>query len=83
MKIKMKTPLEKKNKEVMDLVSTIKLYNAYLISKNKKSRIDDLYSRLQFRLGELLEEAQLREADIKINVYQGILDILKEKDVLE
>jgi len=75
------TELEKKNKEVMDLANAIKLYDRHLISKDKKSRIMDLGGRKVFRLQELLNEVQLREADIKIAIFKQILEILKEKNV--
>ena len=75
------TELEKKNKEVMDLANAIKLYDRHLISKDKKSRIMDLDARMDFRLRELLSEVQLREADIKIDIFSEILEILKEKNV--
>jgi len=75
------TELEVKNKEVMDLANAIKLYDRHLISKDKKSRIMDLGGRKVFRLQELLNEVQLREADIKIAIFKQILEILKEKNV--
>jgi len=74
------TELELKNKEVMDLADTIKLYDRHLISKDKTSRIMDLDGRKEFRLRELLNEVQLREADIKIDIFQQILKILKEEN---
>ena len=74
------TELEKKNKEVMDLANAIKLYDRHLISKDKKSRIMDLSGRLEFQLGELLKEVQLREADLKISNFQKVLNILKEEN---
>lgn len=75
--------IEKKYKEVMELADTIKLYDKHLISKDKQSRIVDLYSRMDFRLRELLNESQIKEADIKITIFSEILEILKEKNVLE
>ena len=74
------TELEK-NKEVMDLANAIKLYDRHLISKDKKSRIMDLDARMDFRLRELLSEVQLREADIKIDIFSQILSILKETNI--
>ena len=74
------TELEKKNKEVMDLANAIKLYDRHLISKDKKSRIMDLSGKLEFQLGELLKEVQLREADLKISNFQKVLNILKEEN---
>jgi len=74
--------LEVKNKEVMDLANAIKLYDRHLISKDKKSRIMDLSGRLEFQLGELLKEVQLREADLKISNFQKVLNILKEKNIV-
>ena len=76
------TELEVKNKEVMDLANAIKLYDRHLISKDKKSRIMDLSGRLEFQLGELLKEVQLREADLKISNFQKVLNILKEKNIV-
>ena len=76
------TGLEVKNKEVMDLANAIKLYDRHLISKDKKSRIMDLSGRLEFQLGELLKEVQLREADLKISNFQKVLNILKEKNIV-
>ena len=76
------TELEVKNKEVMDLANAIKLYDRHLISKDKKSRIMDLSGRLEFQLGELLKEVQLREADLKISNFQKVLNILKEENVV-
>ena len=75
------TELEIKNKKVMDLVETIKLYDRHLVSKDKLARILDLDARRDFRLRELLNEAQLREADIKIDIFSQTLEILKEKNV--
>ena len=75
------TELEVKNKEVMDLANAIKLYDRHLISKDKKSRIMDLDARMDFRLRELLSEVQLREADIKIDIFSQILSILKEMKI--
>ena len=72
--------LEVKNKEVMNLANTIKLYDRHLISKDKISRIMDLSGRLEFQLGELLKEVQLREADLKISNFQKVLNILKEEN---
>ena len=77
------TELEIKNKEVMDLVETIKLYDRYMVSKDKLARILDLDARRDFRLRELLNEAQLKEADIKIDIYKQILSILEEQNVVE
>ena len=74
--------LEVKNKEVMNLANAIKLYDRHLISKDKKSRIMDLSGRLEFQLGELLKEVQLREADLKISNFQKVLNILKEENVV-
>jgi len=74
------TELELKNEEVRTLADTIKLYDRYLISKDKTSRIMDLDGRKEFRLKELLNEVQLREADIKIDIFQQILKILKEEN---
>ena len=74
------TELEK-NKEVMNLANAIKLYDRHLISKDKKSRIMDLDARMDFRLRELLSEVQLREADIKIDIFSQILSILKEMKI--
>ena len=76
------TELEKKNKEVINLANTIKLYDRHLISKDKKSRIMDLSGRLEFQLGELLKEVQLREADLKISNFQKVLNILKEENIV-
>ena len=76
------TELEVKNKEVMDLANAIKLYDRHLISKDKISRILDLSGRLEFQLGELLKEVQLREADLKISNFQKVLNILKEKNIV-
>ena len=72
--------LEVKNKEVMNLANAIKLYDRHLISKDKISRIMDLSGRLEFQLGELLKEVQLREADLKISNFQKVLNILKEEN---
>ena len=76
------TELEIKNKKVMDLVETIKLYDRHLVSKDKLARILDLSGRLEFQLGELLKEVQLREADLKISNFQKVLNILKEENIV-
>ena len=76
------TELEVKNKEVMNLANAIKLYDRHLISKDKISRIMDLSGRLEFQLGELLKEVQLREADLKISNFQKVLNILKEENIV-
>ena len=70
-----------KNAEVMALVNIIKLYDKHLISNDKKARIMDWYGRLEFRLGELLKESTIKEANIKLVVYQEIINILKEKNL--
>lgn len=71
--------LKLKKQRMDELVILIDMVPPESLTSAQRSKIEDLKSRLQFRLGELVAECKIREMDIKIGVMQEVLEVHKGK----
>jgi len=71
--------LNEKKKTLDGIVTAIALYNR-LLDFEEKSKVDELQDRMDFRLKELVHRSKLDEIDIKIDIMQKILDLVKPHD---
>lgn len=69
--------LIEKQKKLEGIVNVIELY-ARPVSRMEKQEIDDLETRMEFRLKKLVEESKLKEIDIKIEIMEQVAKIVKE-----
>ena len=70
--------LDKKLKEIKKLSDIISLGAGKILTRELKQEIENWEARLEFRLNELVMESKLREADIKIEVYKNVVELLKK-----
>lgn len=71
--------LEEKKTKLNGIVTTMSLITTRKLTPTEKSQVDDLESRMEFRLAELLRESQEKEVDIKIDIMGQILEIVKKQ----
>lgn len=69
--------LEARQQELTGIANAIALY-ARELTPDEKSEVDDLDSRMEFRLEELVVASKVAEAQIKIEVMKQVLDIMKK-----
>lgn len=70
--------LQQKQKRLKELSVLINMMSTKLVPKTVTSEVDNLKSRLEFRLVELVEEFKIKEADAKISIFEEVVKLLKE-----
>lgn len=71
--------LNEKLKALEKLQKVIDLHGGQTLLHSQREEIDRWKEKLEFRLNELVLECKLREADIRIGVFQEITKILSPK----
>jgi len=69
--------LKEKLEELAKLVKTIKLYGGKLLTSEQKGKYTELQDRLEFRLGELLLHSKIEEADVKIDIFKQVVELIR------
>lgn len=69
--------LAAKRKELEGVANAIGLY-ARGLAVEERARIDDLESRMEYRLKTLVTASQMAEAEIKLETMRQVLEIIKK-----
>lgn len=69
--------LKRKHQRITEIGQLIDLIPKEKLTKEQRQKIQTLHDRMDFRCLELLDEMQLREADIKIEMMQEVFDFIK------
>ena len=69
--------LKEKLEELAKLIKTIKLYGGKLLTSEQKGKYTELQDRLEFRLGELLLHSKIEEADVKIDIFKQVVELIR------
>ena len=75
--MKTEKDLKEKLEELAKLVKTIKLYGGKLLTSEQKGKYTELRDRLEFRLGELLLHSKIEEADVKIDIFKQVVELIR------
>lgn len=69
--------LQKKLDKIKELSKIIVLHQGKQLSRETKQELDNWRGRMEFRLGQLLDEMKNREADVKIECMSEVVKLLK------
>lgn len=69
--------LQKKLDKIKELSKIIVLHRGEQLSRETKQELDNWRGRMEFRLGQLLDEMKNREADVKIECMSEVVKLLK------
>ena len=75
--MKTEKDLKEKLEELAKLIKTIKLYGGKLLTSEQKGKYTELQDRLEFRLGELLLHSKIEEADVKIDIFKQVVELIR------
>lgn len=86
--INSKTELQKKLQRIKELNDAIQFHKGQLLSREQKASIQEQQDRLEFRLkqkgeefqkdiGKITQEYALQEADLKIESFEKVVNVLK------
>ena len=75
--MKTEKDLKEKLEELAKLAKTIKLYGGKLLTSEQKGKYTELQDRLEFRLGELLLHSKIEEADVKIDIFKQVVELIR------
>lgn len=74
----MKPEITKKQEKLKGLVSIIEIACKKPLTPQQSQDISNWEGKMEFRLGELLNECKVRELDIKIEVYEEVVKVLNQ-----
>lgn len=70
---------KKKSQRVTELGNLIKFHGGQWLGPTKTAEIEELQARLEFRLHDLWEQSRIKEATIKIEIYEKVVEVIKRK----
>lgn len=70
--------LKKKLQRLDELAKVIELHIGQTLTREKKQEMENWKDKMEFRLNSLVLVAKIKEADIKIEIYEKITDIINK-----
>lgn len=71
--------LTQKYKEIRECSDIISLLTAKQVTREIAAKVEDLQTRLQFRLAQLVDDFAIQEANTKIEIYKEVIKALKNQ----
>lgn len=73
--------INRKLQRLQELADIINLHKRQLITPDQRAELKAWEDKMEFRLNELVAECKIREADIKIAIYEEVVKIINQKKI--